>query len=248
MTLKEQFENAGNWLFKWRSYLPLIVLGVVLLAMREYTRPGGNEIVENIWEFFCLIISFSGLAIRVLVVGYVPKNTSGRNTKKQVADVLNTSGAYSVVRNPLYLGNFVMGLGVVLFACFWWLVLLYLLSFWLYYERIIFAEEAYLSNKFGDEYKQWANLTPAIIPNFRLYKKSDLPFSLKNVLRREYNGFFAVIAALFLLELVGDMFMSGNLFVCVDAEWKILLCCGFVVWFFLRMLKKHTTILDVKGR
>lgn len=248
MLLKEHFENNGNWLFRWRSYLPLVVLGIFLLAMREYTKPGGNEFVETMWETFCLSVSLFGLAIRAFTIGHVPKNTSGRNTKKQVADVLNTTGPYSVVRNPLYLGNFFMGLGVALFAGFWWLALLYILIFWLYYERIIFAEEAFLTRKFGEEYVQWASKTPAIVPNFWLYNKSKMSFSLRNVFRREYNGFFAVIGVLFFLELIGDMFISRTLLVSVDAEWKILLGVGFAVWLVLRTIKKHTKILDVEGR
>jgi protein-S-isoprenylcysteine O-methyltransferase Ste14 len=248
MLLKALFESEGNWLFRWRSYLPLFVLGFVLLAMHGYAKPGGSEIIETLWEAFTLIICFFGLGIRIFTIGYTPRNTSGRNTKKQVADVLNTAGAYSVVRNPLYLGNFFMGLGVSLFAFFWWLALIYILFFWLYYERIIYAEETFLTEKFGKEYLEWAGKTPAIVPNFRLYKKAGLPFSIKNVLRREYNGFFAVIVVLFLLELMGDIFIAGTLWVGLDTQWEILLGIGFVVWIVLRFLKKYTKILNVEGR
>lgn len=248
MLLRAQFEKSGGWLFRWRSYLPLFILGIFLAAMHGYAKPGGNEFIETLWEVVCLVISLLGLGIRAFTIGYTPKNTSGRNTKKQVADELNTMGAYSVVRNPLYLGNFFMGLGVALFAYMWWLVLIYILAFWLYYERIIFAEEAFLTGKFGQEYTRWANNTPVIVPKFSLYRKADLPFSVRNVLRREYNGFFAVIVSLFLLELVGDMFLEGTGRVAVDAEWKIILGGGFLVWLVLRFLKKHTKILNVEGR
>lgn len=248
MLSREHFESGGQWLFRWRSYLPLFLLGIILLSMHEYVKPGGNETLENFWEAFVLFISFSGLAIRVYTVGHTPKNTSGRNTRKQVADVLNTTGAYSVVRNPLYLGNFFMGLGIALFAFFWWLVVIYILAFWLYYERIIFAEETYLTEKFGKDYLDWAATTPAIVPDFRRFKKADLPFSFRNVLRREYNGFFAVILVLFLLELVGDMYITKTIWVDVDIEWGILSGFGLLTWFTLRFLKKHTNFLNVEGR
>ena len=150
MALKEDFENTGNWLFRWRSYLPLIMISIFLLALREYEYPGNSEYLDHLWEVFCLIVSFIGLGIRVFTVGHTPKGTSGRNTKGQVAETLNTSGTYSVVRNPLYLGNFFMGLGLAMFAHLWWLTLIYILTFWLYYERIIFTEEEYLRNKFGN--------------------------------------------------------------------------------------------------
>lgn len=244
MALREEFEHSGNWLFRWRSYLPLLVIGIFLLALRDYEYPRHSERLSHIWEGICLAISFFGLGIRVFTIGHTPKGTSGRNTKRQVAETLNTKGMYSIVRNPLYLGNFFMALGVALFAYLWWLTLIYILIFWLYYERIIFAEEAFLRNKFGDEFLHWANRTPAFIPRINQYKKSNLPFSTKNVLRREYNGFFAVIVVFFILDTVGEVFLKGH--VEFDVSW--LLGVGFIIWLVLRYLKKYTTILNVKGR
>jgi len=246
MALREEFERTGNWFFRWRSYLPLAVIAIFLLALRDYEYPGHSERLDHLWEAFCLIVSFFGLGIRIFTIGYTPKGTSGRNTKKQVADTLNTTGMYSIVRNPLYLGNFFMGFGIALFANHWWLTLIYILAFWLYYERIIFAEEAYLRENFGNEYLDWANVTPVFIPKLRKYKKADLPFSIKNVLRRKYNGFFAVIIVMFLLETVGEFFAVGEFD--YDVGWVVLLSIGFIIWLTLRTLKKYTTLLNVEGR
>ncbi|MBK1702829.1 methyltransferase family protein [Thiococcus pfennigii] len=246
MALREDFERSGHRLFRWRSYLPLAGLAVIILALREYEYPGHSEMLDHLWEVTCLGISFAGLAIRSYTIGHTPKGTSGRNTKKQVADALNTTGAYSLVRNPLYLGNFFMGLGVALFAHLWWLTLIYVLVFWLYYERIIFAEEAYLRDKFGTDYLTWADRTPVFVPNFRNYRKPELPFSFKNVLRREHNGFFAVIVCLFLFETLGELFAERRLE--FDSGWIVTLIVGFLVWLTLRTLKKRTRVLNVDGR
>ena len=223
-----------------------MMIGIFLLALREYQYPGYNEELDHLWELLCLLVSFFGLGIRILTVGHTPKGTSGRNTKKQVADTLNTKGMYSVVKNPLYLGNFFMGLGIALFAHMWWLTIIYILVFWLYYERIIFAEEAYLRNKYGDEYLEWANSTPAFLPKLSKYQKADLPFSLRNVLKREYNGFFAVIVVMFILETVGEIYAEGEFD--FDLGWLLLLGVGFIVWLVLRSLKKYTILLHVDGR
>lgn len=246
MALKEHFERSGQWLFRWRSYFPLVWLAVVLLAMGEYSYPGGEKTLDHLWEILCLIVSFSGLAIRAYTVGHTPKGTSGRNTKKQIANTLNTTGAYSLVRNPLYLGNFFMGLGITLFVHSWWLTLLYILIFCIYYERIIFAEETFLRDKFGDQYLKWAEYTPAIVPNFRNYIKSALPFSFRNVLLREYNGFFAVIICMFFLEVTGDLIVEQKLE--FDTGWIIGVVSGFLIWATLRILKKRTRLLDIEGR
>lgn len=246
MALQEEMEQSGVWLFRWRSYLPLLMLGVTLLAMRDYTFPGNNSYWHYGYELFCLSISYFGLGIRILTIGHTPRRTSGRNTRKQVAETLNTTGLYSITRNPLYLGNFFMGLGVVLFVHVWWLTLIYTLAFWLYYERIILAEEAFLQRQFGKAYQDWAQHTPPFIPNLRHYQAPDLPFSPRNVLRREYNGFFMVILVFFLLELTGDLILLHS--IKGNTEWFILLLGSFVIWCTLRTLKKHTTILNVAGR
>ncbi|NLH40039.1 MAG: hypothetical protein GX445_08265 [Elusimicrobia bacterium] len=246
MALREDFEKEGNWLFRWRSYLPLAAFGIVLLAIRDYEYPGHSETLDHIWEAICLLVSFFGLGIRILTIAHTPKGTSGRNTKKQIADTLNTTGLYSVVRNPLYLGNFFIGLGVSLFAHLWWLSLIYILAFWLYYERIIFAEEEYLRGKFGNVYLEWADKTPVFVPKLSLYRKADLPFSLRNVLGREYHSFLTMIIAMFVLEIVGDLFAEGRLD--FDFGWIVLLGIGFTIWIILRILKKYTNILNVEGR
>ncbi|HYW78766.1 MAG TPA: isoprenylcysteine carboxylmethyltransferase family protein [Thermoguttaceae bacterium] len=246
MALREEFENSGNWLFRWRSYIPLVMIGMFVFALRERQYSGPRENFDYLWEGFCLFVGLLGLGIRAITIGHTPKGTSGRNTKKQVAHSLNTTGIYSVVRNPLYLGNFCMGLGVALFAQLWWLAVIFVLAFWLYYERIIFAEEAFLRNKFGDEYLQWANRTPVFIPHFRNYEKADLPFSMKNVLRREYNGFFALISVMFVLETVQEYLRQER--IAFDIEWVAIFGCAFIIWMTLRTLKKYTTVLNVSGR
>ncbi|MCK7542256.1 MAG: isoprenylcysteine carboxylmethyltransferase family protein [Marinilabiliales bacterium] len=93
----------------------------------------------------------------------------------QLADELNTTGIYSVVRHPLYVGNFLMWLGPVLFLRSVWCIIIFVLAFWIYYERIIFAEEQYLRRKFGEAYDTWAFRVKAVIPGFRHYTKSKLP-------------------------------------------------------------------------
>ncbi len=246
MALQEEFEASGNWLFRWRGQLPLILVAICLAALRQYEYPGHSETWDAVWEVVCLLVSFIGLAIRVFTVGHTPQRTSGRNTREQVADTLNTTGIYSVVRHPLYLGNFFMGLGVALFAHLWWLTLIYVLAFWVYYERIMYAEEAFLRKKFGEAYLRWAAATPAFIPRFRNYVTPDYPFSVRKVLKKEYDGLLQVIVLLFLFEVAGDLVVERKFE--VDTYWMVLLGGAIVVWAILVVLKKKTTLLNEAGR
>ncbi|MBI5893053.1 MAG: DUF1295 domain-containing protein [Deltaproteobacteria bacterium] len=248
MTLRERLEKQGNWLFKWRSYLPLLIFPVLLIALEnsDYLKQNMGEFVDDIYETFCLAVSFSGLIIRCLVIGYIPEGTSGRNTKNQKAETLNTTGIYSIVRHPLYLGNFIIFLGIILFPQVWWFILIAILAFWLYYERIIFAEEEFLLKKFGHMYLEWAKKTPAFFPNIKNWQQPNLPFSFKNVLKREYSAFFGIIASLTFLEVAGDLFVEGKLD--FDLPWEILFAIGLMTYLTLRTLKKKTELLNVVGR
>lgn len=246
MSLKQQSATSGAWLFRWRSYLPLVFVIFLLPAISRFSYPFGSHTYDIIWEMFCFAVSLIGLAIRCYTIGYTPKNTSGRNTKRQIADTLNTSGIYSITRNPLYLGNFFMMLGVVLFPRGWWTVLVYVLAFWLYYERIIMAEEIFLKSKFGQKYEEYCLRTPVFVPNCRLWQRPSLSFSFKNVLKREYSGFFGVIAAFTVLEVLGEYLIEGKII--LDPIWVTIFLIGLFIYLALRTLKKKTRLLHVVDR
>ena len=245
MPLKEDMERDGNWLFRWRSYLPLLLILPILLAMRQMDPQVYAYEIEQSWAFFCMAISFCGLGVRVFTIGYTPYGTSGRNTVEQRAEEVNTRGIYSLVRHPLYVGNFLIWLGVSMFFMAWWLPVIFALIYWIYYERIMIAEEAFLRRKFGDAYVQWANKTPAFIPNPRLWRRSTLPFSVRNVLKREYSGFFGIIAVFFVLEVVVQLTVEHEP---IPLHWFVIFLSGLAVYFTLRTLKRKTTLLQVEGR
>lgn len=246
MALKEELERHGDWLFKWRSYLPLLILPVVVVALKdfEYLERVFGDTIDDLWQGFCIIVSLSGLVIRCITVGYVPKETSGRNTKRQKAESLNTTGMYSIVRHPLYLGNFFIMLGAASFVEVWWLTLIFVLSFWLYYERIIIAEEEFLRRKFENVYVDWSGKTPAFLPRFRNWQKPELPFSFKAVAAREYTTLFVIIASFSFMDITGDIFVEGKL----DLAWAAVFIAGVILYSTLRILKKKTKILYVEGR
>jgi hypothetical protein len=180
------------------------------------------------------------------VVGQVPKGTSGRNTDGQRAETLNTIGIYSMVRHPLYLGNFVILLGIVLWTGLWWLALICFLLFWLYYERIMFAEERYLHKKFGKEFEEWATRTPAIIPSLKHYRPASLKFSLRTVLKREYPGLFNIAASFFILEIFDSLCVAWVRE--IQDFWLYFFVGAGVISVVLRLLKKRTYWLYEEGR
>jgi len=247
--LTDEMVRQGNFLFKRRSYVPLVFLIVLLLAMSEFRYMGDSHTLDLAWEALCIAVSLFGLAIRGHVVGHTPSRTSGRNTKHQVAETLNTTGLYSLVRHPLYVGNLFMWLGVAMFLHDWRIVLLTVTIYWLYYERIMAAEEVFLAGKFGQRYRDWAATTPAFVPTLtgmRHYVRPSLPFSLRTVFKREYTGFFLIFFAMFCLEIIGDAVVLHELH--VDTVWLVILAMAGGIYLTLRTLKRRTELLQVEGR
>ncbi len=193
--LVNDMERNGNWLFRYRNHLPLLLVPLMAIALRHSEgierRFGG--VAEGVWEALCIAITLAGFAIRCLVVGYSFPGASGRNSRAQQAVSLNTRGMYSVVRHPLYLGNFLMMVGAISMIEVWWLTLVAVLAFQLYYERIIVAEEAFLANRFGARYQEWAAVTPAFIPAITRWQTPRVPFSVKRVLVRETPTFAQIV-------------------------------------------------------
>jgi protein-S-isoprenylcysteine O-methyltransferase Ste14 len=247
--LRDEMVRQGGLLFRWRSFLPLVLIPVVIAALAEadsFDSWLGDQ-GEEFWVVFCFIIAISGQTIRPFVVGYAPSGTSGRNTREQRADELNTSGLYSICRHPLYLANFTVFAGILLAVQVWWLVLVGVLAYWVYYERIAAAEEAFLHEKFGQPFVDWAAVTPAFIPAVRRWRPSDRSFSWKTVLRREPYGYFAIIAVFFVIEVVSDLVVEGDPLVQwlhTDVLWPVLFAVGGMVFLTLRFLKKKTNLFS----
>jgi len=245
LLINEIFERQGEWLFKRRGYLPVLFVPLMVVALSEYTYPLGFHKYDLLWDMFAFSISIFGLFIRCLAVGYAPSGTSGRNMRRQKASTLNKEGMYSIRRNPLYLGNFFTMLGVAVFPRVWWLSLIYVLAFWLYYERIIFAEERFLKERFGVEYEEYCSRVPVFIPDFKLWIPPKRPFSFKRVLRKEYSSFFSLVATFTCSELVSEYFVEGR-FV-LDPVWASIFLLTFFACSFFRLLKSHGALLNEEG-
>jgi protein-S-isoprenylcysteine O-methyltransferase Ste14 len=248
MALQEEFEQQGNFLFRYRTWLPLVVL-VAGLVLFLYQKAQGTfiDLGQNYW-YLSLTVGLLGLAVRVFTVGHTPAGTSGRNTAEgQVAEQLNQTGIYSLVRHPLYLGNFLMWLAVAMLTANAAYIIGFILAYWLYYERIMYAEEAFLRNKFGSQYTNWANQVPAFVPKLSGYTSPKYPFSIKKVLKKEKNGLSALFGLFFLFHYLGQR--VGQPHYSFQANfWFYGFLATLLLYVVLKFFKSSTKLLDEDGR
>ncbi|MCB0397736.1 MAG: DUF1295 domain-containing protein [Flavobacteriales bacterium] len=246
MALIHTIEKQGNVLFKYRGQIPVVlfIMAVPVILVTDYSRM--DAATEFVVLCLSVCLSVIGQLIRAYTIGTTPRGTSGRNTDKQVAEQLNTSGIYSMLRHPLYLGNYLMWIGIVVYTWNGWFVAIVTLAYWLYYERIMFAEERFLERKFGEVYLSWSQTVPAFIPSFKHIRKPDVPFSMKSVFRREYSGALATVLGFVFVHSLRNYSISGNAHPGMTALY--VLAGASVIALFLRTLKHYTGVLKEDGR
>jgi protein-S-isoprenylcysteine O-methyltransferase Ste14 len=247
VALREEFEDSGRWLFRWRGYLPLALFVPLLAGLSGASGVAAGARSDPLWEALCLAVSLVGVGIRIATVAHTPGGTSGRRTVGgPSALALNTTGMYSVVRHPLYLGNYFQWLGVAMLARSPWVVVTVSLAFWVYYERIMFAEEEYLRRAFGADFVAWAAETPAFIPDFARWKPAPLPFCWRTSIQREYSGVFALVAAFAVIGMADDAIDTHRL--TINPFWFTALILGAITYATVRLVARRTSLLRVQGR
>jgi len=253
MPLIDDMERTGGWLFRWRSFLPVFLVPIALyVAFVDDNLPAFNDLR---WLATCVGVGFLGLVIRAFTIAYIPKGTSGRNTSEgQVALTLNSKGMYGYIRHPLYTGNYFMWLGIVMLTGNLFFTIAVSVAFWVYYTLIAMTEEKYLRSKFGQEYLDWASGTPAFLPRTLKWNPPGVFFSFRNVLKREYNGAYAMIISFSAIDFAhslregysSELHLKEVLMLSPFMMYLLLVStCAFLG---LRFIKKRTILLDVEGR
>ena len=141
-------------LFRYRGLVWGIFAAAVLVLPVSFSTPRFCAAVPTV---------LAGQCLRFWAAGVIPKY----RTLSLDAPRLVTWGPYAWVRNPLYAGNGLMGLGWALMAGWTFVAAFAALYFVLYSLTIIPHEEQFLGVRFGEEYDVYKRSVPALIPNFR---------------------------------------------------------------------------------
>jgi protein-S-isoprenylcysteine O-methyltransferase Ste14 len=201
MTLADHLVRSGDTLFRWRGQLPLLMFPLFVLGLLDARLPAVVPAGLRIVQVAAVVVALAGLLVRVVAVGTAPEGTSERSTTNPRASRLRTTGLYSLVRHPLYVGNTVTAVGLAAFTTRWYVPAIVLLLGLLYHERIAAREEAFLEERFGAEFRAWTDRVPAMVPRLSAYVASDTPFLWRRVLGREFHGLMVIASVVFVLDL-----------------------------------------------
>jgi protein-S-isoprenylcysteine O-methyltransferase Ste14 len=243
MKLADHFTRSGDVLFRWRGYLPLLMLPLFVIGLLDARIPQPVPAATRAWQVAAVLAALAGLAIRIVAVGTAPEGTSERSTVNPRASRLRTTGLYSLMRHPLYAGNTLTAVGLAAFTTRWYLPVIVLLLGLLYHERIAAREEAFLEERFGEEFRSWAATVPAWIPIGVRYRPSDVPFGWRRPLGSEFHGLMAIASVVFVLDLFRAALATGRLV--FDPAWTVFFAVAAFIFVAFTVLKKTTGVFRV---
>lgn len=170
-----KFEEIKKKIYELR--VPSGLIGVIIILI--LAKPTLNSIIIG------GSISVLGFLLRAWAAGHIEKE------KK-----ITNSGPYRFVRHPLYLGNFILGIGLSVSAHSMWAVLVFLIYFSIFYPIAIVREAEKLKKLFPEEYLTYEKNVPCILPFFGAKKiKNQKKFTFKLYKKnKEYRAILGGLA------------------------------------------------------
>ncbi|MFH1209069.1 MAG: isoprenylcysteine carboxylmethyltransferase family protein [Candidatus Omnitrophota bacterium] len=149
------------------------------------------------WGIVLVVI---GELIRFWALGFVEKK--GRK--------LAMNGPYAFVRNPLYVGNFFLGLGVAVIVWNWIILVLFLAGFLGIYTGTIRGEEKHLREMFGKPYEDYCKNVPSFLPRLTPHvapEKESFLWS-RIIKHHEYITVAGIFLMLMMIHLYDELFLA----------------------------------------
>lgn len=195
LNFDSQAIEIGEKLFQLRDYtpIPLILLALFFAEPTPFSACLGTLVVV------------AGELFRIYAVAFIGTISRTRNTST-VGKRLITEGPFAMMRNPLYVGNFFICVGLAILTSVVWFTALTVILFGFQYYCIVKYEEKLLVESFGDEYRTYMQTVPAWIPkNIPSLEDWAWPIEFSSSLRSEKRTLTAIAVLLLAIVLIGSI-------------------------------------------
>lgn len=193
--------QIGNFFFKYRNLLFILLYGLLFLPSPELFTENIFHADYRTWPLVIgLFVTILGQAIRGATIGLAYIVRGGKD-KKVYAEHLVSTGIFSHCRNPLYVGNILMLLGVGILANSLVYVAIIMPFFLFIYQAIVLAEEHFLRGKFGTDFDAYCAKVNRWVPSLKGISAtfSSMEFNWKRWVLKEYTTQFIWLAGIALL-------------------------------------------------
>ena len=195
--------RLGKFLFKYRSFTPLPLIMLTFVFFKPISA-------SPLWTMIGLAVAFLGEGVRSFSVGFAGSGTSGRESYLK-AESLNTSGLYSLARNPLYWGNGLIFAGLLTVYAQPWALAVFIVFLFLQYHFIVLAEESYLRERHGAAYLEYCARVRRWLPRFDRWLAPSGRFDWKKVFFKENDSCFNLLLATLLILAWKERYIFGKI-------------------------------------
>ena len=230
----QRLVELGNFSFKYRGYLlPIAVILLIVPSPHLFADAGDAGVIG-------FLIAVIGQAARVGTIGLAYIIRGGKD-HRVYAEELVTSGLYSHCRNPMYLGNFFLLLGLAIASNSWIFALVGIPLSLGMHKAIVAAEENFLRGKFGAQLDVYCARVPRWVPRLKglRHTLSGMEFQWRRVVRKEYAAAFDWFSAVALLVLINlwrvDQFDDDQV---LTAVMTLVILVRVILWMAARQMNK----------
>ncbi len=234
----------GAFFFRFRNGLFPVIYLLVALFVRPAFFAGNPK-----WDSFAtgigLMVAMLGETIRCLTIGLVYSIVRGGRDGRVYADHLVTEGIYAHTRNPMYVGNLLFALGFCLMYGSPWMYLVVFPFFLLVYVSIVFEEERFLSEKFGEKYDEYVHNTNRFLPRLQGLAQTmrQHHFDWTRVIAKEYGTLFVFFFGAYVLLIAKYRYLIGPVGILGRPGLLVLFSIPFFILYGIaRFLKKTDRI------
>ena len=207
--LREGNIAVGNFFFRYRNMIfPTLFVLIALLGRPRVIL--GHQALDR-WLVACgTLVALAGQCVRLVTIGYEYIERGGK-AGKVYASRLVQGGVYALTRNPMYLGNGLIAIGMTMVTGAPLIYLVVLTFFLFVYQALIAAEEAYLRVTFGAEYAQYCARVNRLFPAFgRIHQVlAGLRYDWRSAVRKELSTLAGLLSGLTLLPVWRTYFLEG---------------------------------------
>ena len=235
--------GLGNFAFKYRGYMLPVA---VLLLLVPSSRFSADPAVPGAIGFLIAVV---GQVWRICTIGLAYIIRGGRNRRVYAEDLV-TAGLYAHVRNPMYVGNFFLIVGLALASNSWVFALVGVPLALGMHKAIVAAEESFLRNRFGAQFDAYCARVPRWVPRFSGLVRTlrSMSFDWRRVVAKEYAAtfdWFSAVAVMVLIKLGRDGLLDNHQG--LTGLMVAVVLIRFALWFTARQINRAADIAAAKA-
>lgn len=238
----------GNFFFRYRNALFPLIFAVAALTLRPQIM-FDNLVADGILRATGMVVALLGQAVRLITIGFEYIHRGGKDGQIYVGRLVR-GGVYGIVRNPMYVGNGLIAIGMtMLFGSPLGYVIL--IPFFLFvYQAIVAAEEAYLRNKCGADYDDYERSVNRYVPTLSRVREScrGMRFDWRKSIKKDLGTVVGLTIGLILLPVWRAFFLYGFEETRIATIRALLLTLGVTaLYLFLLKLKRRNRLFTTSS-